>query len=100
MALCETPGPATSRWAVRLIDDHVGRLAGGRAATAKEVATHDDAGGSRQQAALSDKPRPVAATKNATDGSEADRDLAVVVAVWRDLPDSVRVAVMRIIEAG
>ena len=45
-------------------------------------------------------PRPVAATKSATDGLEADRDLAVVVAAWPNLADSVRAAVMRIIEGG
>ncbi len=68
--------------------------------SAKEVATRDDEGESRQQAAASDMPRPVAATKSATDGSEADRDLAVVVAAWPNLADSVRAAVMRIIQAS
>ena len=76
------------------------RLVTSQDAIGKEVATHDDAGESRQQAASSDMPRPVAATKSVTYGSEADRDLAVVVAAWPNLADSVRAAVMRIIQAS
>jgi hypothetical protein len=70
------------------------------AATKKEVATQDDEGESGQQAASSVASRPPAATESATDVSEADRDLARVIAVWSDLQESVRASVMRIIGAG
>ncbi len=92
--------PAASTFSELASTSDTSRLVTSQDAIGKEVATHDGAGESRQQAASSDMPRPVAATKSATYGSEADRDLAVVVAAWPNLADSVRAAVMRIIQAS
>jgi hypothetical protein len=92
--------PAASTFSELASTSDTSRLVTSQDAIGKEVATHDDAGESRQQAASSDMPRPVAATKSATYGSESDRDLAVVVAAWPNLADSVRAAVMRIIQAS
>jgi hypothetical protein len=91
---------AASTFSEHAYSTDTSRQATSQDATAKELAAHDDEGEWRQQAAASDMPRPVAATKSATDGSEADRDLAVVVAAWPNLADSVRAAVMRIIQAS
>ncbi len=92
--------PAASTFCELTSSSDTSRQVTSQAATAQEVATHGNEGESRQQAASSVMPRPMTATKTATDGLEADRDLAIVVAAWPNLSDSVRASVMRIIKGG
>ena len=92
--------PAASTFSELASSSDKSRHVTSQAASAKEVATHDNEGESRQEATASDMPRPLAATKSATTLLADDPDLAVVLAAWPDLPLAVRAAVVATVKAA
>jgi hypothetical protein len=65
----------------------------------EQVATHYEAGDSRQQSASSVLPRPHGATECATRPVAEYPDLAAVVMAWPELPQAVRAAIAAMVRA-
>jgi hypothetical protein len=64
------------------------------------VASHKGRPGFRQGTTANVGPRPVRATKNATNSLPDDRDLAVVLAAWPELSDTVRAGIVAMVKAS
>ena len=69
-------------------------------AASKRVATRRDEPDSRHQTTASGIRRPARATKSATDPSEGDSQLRVVIDAWPDLPEAVRAGILAIVKAA
>ncbi len=65
-----------------------------------EVASHDDGIVLRQEATVNGGSRPARATKSATSRSPHDLDLALLVAVWPELPETDRLMIVAIVRAA
>jgi hypothetical protein len=64
------------------------------------IATQPDQANPRQQAASNAMPRPTGATKSATSPVPDDRDLAVVLAAWPELPEAIRAGIAAMVKAA
>jgi hypothetical protein len=55
---------------------------------------------SRQDAQLSDRPRPCGATESATDTLAIDPDFQEVIDAWPALPETVKAGIMAMVRAA
>ena len=63
------------------------------------IASHKDEPVVRERATPDVGPRPARATKSATGSPPDDPDLAIVLAVWHELPATVRAKVIALVKA-